>query len=169
MTRIQTIVVVASALAAGGGSFLIGRGTGQTPSRPLGVASCPAELGPSCNECESIADCLGLSADEASAMAAADPDFGPQARTLRSSLDKERDALAGLLEGPATTDEAVMQQVERVITAHSALERRVAVHVLAIRKLLAPEQAKRLMGLAARSVRKCGKPCGRCESKGPRD
>ena len=166
MTRMQTIVVVVLALAAGAGAFLIGRGTGQAVSAPPAAATCPVGLGPSCNECDALAGCLGLSAEEARKMAQADPDFGPQARALRSSLVRQRHLLARLLEDPTSSDKALMQQVERVIAAHDALERRAAEHVLVIRRLLTPPQAKRLMGLTAKSVRSGGRWCSCCPSTG---
>lgn len=162
MTRTQMIAVGLLALAAGTGSFVVGRGTGQATLAPHTAGPCPAGLGPSCNDCDALSACLGLSASEARTMAEADPDFSRQAGTLRSEMARQRRALAELLEDPASSDEALTQQVERVIAAHDALERRVAGHVLAIRKHLTPDQAKRLMGLVAEGVRRAGKCCRRC-------
>ena len=164
MTRKQMIAVGLLALVAGTGSFLVGRSAGQTVSVPATARTRPAGIGPSCNECDVLASCLGLSPREAAAMAAVDPDFSRQADALRSHLSKQRHALAHLLEDPGSSDEVVMQQVERVIAAHDALERRVAAHVLAIRKHLTPPQAKRLMGLAAGSVRSLGRCRAQCAS-----
>ena len=164
MSRVQVIVIVALTLAAGAGSFLLGRrGGGDSLAAHPRPATCPGRLGPYCNECEALADCLRLSPAEAQAMAKADPNFAPEANALRGELDRRRDALAALLEDAAVGDDILMRQVERVIEAHDALERRVARHVLAIRKLLTPPQARRLMGLAARSVRSGGTTCsGSC-------
>ncbi len=166
MTRTQMIVVGLLALAAGTGSFVAGRSIGQTPPAPHAARTCLAELGPSCNECDALATCLGLSPAEAKVMVEADPDFNRQAATLRADLAEQRHALAGLLEAADNSDETLTQQVERVIAAHDALERRVARHVLAIRKYLTPSQAKRLMGLLAEGVRSAGKSCRRCSSTG---
>jgi len=165
MTRTQMIVVGLLALAAGAGSFAVGRSVGQTKPAPDQARTSAARLGPSCNECDALATCLGLSPAETKAMVEADPDFNRQAATLRAELAKERDALAGLLETTASSDEILTQQVERVIAAHGALERRVARHVLAIRKHLTPSQAKCLMSLLAEGVR-CASKCGRYRREG---
>ena len=145
MTRIQTIVVGLLALAAGAGSFVAGRSVGQTLPAPHAARTCPVELDPSCN----------------------DPDFHRQGATLRADLAEQRHALAGLLEDPASSDETLTRQVERVIAACDALERRVARHVLAIRRHLTPSQAKQLMGLVAEGVRSAGKSCRHDSSTGP--
>lgn len=166
MTRTQMIVVGLLALAAGAGSFVVGRSLDQTPPARHAARTCPAGLGTACNDCNALATCLGLSPSEAREMAEADPDFNGQAATLRADLAEQRDALAGLLEAPDSSDETLTRQVERVIAAHDALERRVARHVLAIRKHLTPSQAKRLMGLLAEGVRSAGKPCRRRSSTG---
>jgi hypothetical protein len=96
----------------------------------------------------------------------ADPDFSRQAATLKADLAEQRNALAVLLEAPDSSDEALMQQIERVIAAHDVLERRVAAHVLAIRKHLTASQAKQLMGLVAKCVRSAGRPCQAGNSAG---
>ena len=159
MTRIQMIIVGLLAVAAGAGSFVAGRDVGQTPPPPRADGTCPGELDSSCNDCGALATCLGLLPSEAKEMAAADPDFHREAAALKADLAEQRGALVGLLEDPASSDETLTQQIERVIAAHGALERRVAGHVLAIRKLLTPSQAKQLMGLVAEGVRSANKPC----------
>jgi len=96
---------------------------------------------------------LGLSEEQHKAIHATAPTFDSEAIKLADDLRQRRHELAQLLESEDAADTAVLEQVELVIKAHSALERRVARHVLAIRKHLTPTQQKRLMGLCARQVR----------------
>lgn len=97
---------------------------------------------------------LDLTAEQAAAVTAADPTFDEESRRLRDALAAAREKLAALLEQPSTPDEGLSQQIERVIGAHNTLERRVARHVLAIRKHLTAGQQKQLLGLCAAGVRR---------------
>ena len=108
---------------------------------------------------------LGLSEEQHEAIHATAPTFDDDAVKLADQLRRRRHELADLLESEGAADAQVLEQVELVIAAHNALERRVAQHVLAIRKHLTPAQQKRLMGLCARQVRGQGdahlQPLGR--------
>ena len=69
---------------------------------------------------------LNLSQQQHEAVHEADPDFDAEAQVLSQRLGERRQALATMLESQTVEDEAVLAQVERVIEAHNALERRVA-------------------------------------------
>ena len=99
---------------------------------------------------------LNISAREWRRATACDPAFQDEAQTLAQTLDDERAALADLLDQPAATDAQVRAQVERVIVAHNALERRAAEHLLKVREQLSPGQQKQLMGLVSETVRHAG-------------
>jgi hypothetical protein len=99
---------------------------------------------------------LNMSEREWNRATACDPAFRDEARTLAQTLDDERAALADLLDQPGATDEQVRAQVERVIVAHNALERRAAEHLLKVREQLSPSQQKQLMGLVSETVRHAG-------------
>lgn len=101
---------------------------------------------------------LGLSEEQHQAIHTTDPTFDKEAIQLADELRQRRHGLAELLEAEDAADARILDQVELVIAAHNSLERRVAKHVLAIRKHLTPAQQKRLMGLCARQVRGNGGP-----------
>jgi len=143
MTRFGIILVTSLAAAVGLGSFFATLGQQRTTQ---GSMAAPLQRW------------LGLSEERARLVREADATFPDEAAELSEKLDAARHRLAELLEDPGASDDQIMVQVERVITAHDALERRVARHVLAIRPHLSAEQQKRLMGLCAHGVRRC---CGR--------
>lgn len=102
------------------------------------------------------AEVLGISAQEWTHATATDASFAADSKMLTDDLEKNRAHLADLLNNPATTDDTILGQVERVINARNQLERRAAQHLLAVRRQLTAEQQKKLMGLASESVRKGG-------------
>lgn len=102
---------------------------------------------------------LGLTPPQHQVIHEADPDFDAEARALSARLCDQRRALAGMLEAPNVDDDAALAQVERVIEAHNALERRVARHVLAIRPHLDAGQQAQLLGLCARGLRRGAEAC----------
>ena len=145
MIRYGTILLAALSLAAGVGSFLVTHGLGnEQTSRSAGPASQPDDLLPRW---------LELSPQQTRLIHKHDPGFQQDAQNLNAQLRQERETLAALLQEPSTPDSQLLRQVERVIAAHDALERRVARYVVAIRHRLTAEQQKRLLGLAASSVR----------------
>ena len=103
---------------------------------------------------------LDLTPEQTKAIEKADPAFADESAALTDTLSHQREALARLLEDPKTSDDQVRAQVEAVIVAHNKLERRVANHLLAIRKHLSPIQQKRLMSRCAAGVRRAGRGRG---------
>jgi Spy/CpxP family protein refolding chaperone len=135
-TRIVlSVALVAVALASFSATLVFG---GNAPAQPAP---------------EPMTQLLDLSPSQADAIKTNHPHFAKEAAALSANLRKEKAALAAMLDNPATPDDRILSQVDRVNAAHAALENRVAKHVLAIRKHLTPAQQKRLMGLCAQSVR----------------
>lgn len=128
------------------GSFA---GTVATRSQP---ATRPAS-GP----CSTMIRELELDPEQAKTVAAHDPQFADDLRTLRNKLEEARAALAAVFEDESTTDEEIRRQVEAAIDAHNQLERRVAEYLIAVRQHLTPCQQRRLLRLCAKQVRQCGR------------
>ena len=149
MIRLGTLLVAGLSLAAGVGSFLATRSLGHDESARR------ADTGPQWNE--PLARLLDLSAEQIQSIHEHDPRFREDAETLDAALRKEREQLATLLEEPSTSDEQLLGQVERVIAAHDALERRVARYFVAVRHHLTADQQKQLLGQAASSVREAAR------------
>lgn len=80
-----------------------------------------------------------------------DSDFETDSIRLRDILLAERTKLLVLFENPESTDEELLQQIDKLILAHSQIERRIAEHVLVLRPYLTVEQQKWLIGLCRRS------------------
>jgi len=94
-----------------------------------------------------------LRLDEEQVSILRDKDFGFEADSmrLRDILMAERTTLLALFEDPKSTDEELLQQIDKLILAHSQIERRIAEHVLVLRPYLTVEQQKWLIGLCRRS------------------
>jgi hypothetical protein len=151
------LVTAVLAVGAGAGSFLLGQAgsASRAPERPRahGSACCCAH--------PSLCNWLRLSDEQCELIRQADPKFSQEATPLLKNMEQERDGLARLVETTSSTDVQITDRIERLIAAHDALERRVAKHLLAIRGLLTPDQARQLMGLAAAGVRNAGRAADR--------
>ncbi len=106
----------------------------------------------------SIAGWLGLSREQAADVLEIEATFAADRTSLEAVLQAERERLAFLFENQETPDDHILQQVEAVIAAHDALERRIARHLVALRPHLTPEQTKRLFDRFAGGVRECQGP-----------
>jgi len=147
MKRTLAIVTICLALAAGAGAFVMTLGPAGTGPGACGAA-CP------------LGRWLDMPEPQCQAVCAADRGFSAEAPQLLDALARQREALAILLDAPASADRPILDQVEQVIAAHDALERRVARHILVIRPYLTSDQARRLMGLCAQGVRRQGRCAG---------
>lgn len=106
----------------------------------------------------SIAGWLGLSRQQAADVLEIEAAFAADRTSLEAALQAERERLAFLFENRGTPDDEILQQVEAVIAAHDALERRIAKHLVTLRPHLTPEQTKRLFDRFAGGVRECRGP-----------
>jgi len=80
-----------------------------------------------------------------------DPEFDVDSASLRDVLLAERAKLLALFENSATANDDLLEQLEKLVSAHSRIERRVAAHVLVLRPHLAADQQKWLIGLCQRA------------------
>lgn len=76
-----------------------------------------------------------------------DSSFNADSTKLRNVLLAERTNLLTLFEDPQSTGEQLLQQIDKLIEAHSQIERRITQHVLVLRPYLTVEQQKWLIGL----------------------
>ena len=94
---------------------------------------------------------LRLDEEQVSILRDKDSGFEADSMRLRDILLTERTAMLALFEDPKSADEELLQQIDRLILAHSQIERRIAEHVLVLRPYLTVEQQKWLTGLCRRS------------------
>ena len=94
---------------------------------------------------------LRLDEGQVSILRDKDPSFETDSEQLRDILLAERTKLLAIFEDPKSTDEELLQQIDRLILAHGQIERRIAEHVLVLRPYLTVEQQKWLIGLCRRS------------------
>jgi len=94
---------------------------------------------------------LRLDEGQVSILLDKDSGFEADSMRLRDVLLAERTTLLVIFEDPKSTDEELLQQLDRLILAHSQIERRIAEHVLVLRPYLTVEQQKWLIGLCRRS------------------
>ena len=98
-----------------------------------------------------LAQSLRLTDEQTTIAQQKDPDFEADAAQLRDSLLAERAKLLAAFEDPRTTNDELLAQIERLISAHSQIERRIARHVLVLRPYLTTDQQKWLIGLCRRA------------------
>jgi Spy/CpxP family protein refolding chaperone len=107
---------------------------------------------------EALLDWLGVSAAQRGQLAI-DGQFPQDIADLAAALASARDALAAAWETPDAPREQIEAQVEAVIQAGAALERRLADYLLSLRAQLPPEQERKLAALCAECLREA--PGGR--------
>lgn len=110
--------------------------------------------GPAADSASPLAQWLALSPAQVERIGQLDPGYRDEAAELADTLHQHRQTLAELLEDSDATDMQILEQVELVISAHNALERRVAEHLMAMRHELEPDQRQRLGRHAAGEVRR---------------
>jgi hypothetical protein len=124
----------------GGGGYGYGRGGG--PGRGGGDG-----YGQHLSAKERLARRLGLTEEQVTLLQDKDPDFEAESVQLRNALMTERDKLLAMFENPGSGDDELLQQIDKFISTHSWIERRIAEHVLVLRPYLTIEQQKWLIGL----------------------
>jgi hypothetical protein len=128
-----------------------GRGMGLGYGRRGGRPGAGGGYGMHRRVCNRLANCLMLDEGQVSLLHEKDPDFETATADLRNVLLAERATLLSVFEDPKSKDDQLLQQIERLITAQSRIERRIARHVLVLRPYLTVEQQRRLIGLCRRS------------------
>ncbi len=114
-------------------------------------AAAPASTQPSPED--PVFDWLNVPQAQRAQVTADDPRFAEDLSRLRNDLQRGRADLAALLEQKDASDQAIRAQVESVIAANAALQRRVMEHVLAVRDHLTPAQQQRLLSFCAQGIR----------------
>ena len=94
-----------------------------------------------------LAQRLNLTDEQIIIMQQQDPNFEPDLIQLRDNLLTERANLVQVFEDAQTDNEQLLEQIDRMISAHSQIERRIARHLLVLRQYLSAEQQKWLIGL----------------------
>jgi len=98
-----------------------------------------------------LAQSLRLTDEQTTIARQQDPGFEVEAAQLRDSLLAERAKLLAAFEDPRTANDELLTQIEKLISAHSQIERRIAKHVLVLRPHLTTDQQKWLIGLCRRN------------------
>lgn len=99
---------------------------------------------------------LQLTPEQAARLADIEPEFAHDSAELEAVLSGEREKLAELFEDEQAHDDQILEQVERVIEAQGALERRVTAYLVAIRSHLSDAQRTKLFKRCADGVRRAG-------------
>ncbi|MBN2314450.1 MAG: periplasmic heavy metal sensor [Sedimentisphaerales bacterium] len=94
-----------------------------------------------------LAQRLGLTDEQIQITQEQDPDFGADLAQLRNTLFADRENLLSMFEDPQIENETLLKQINRLISSHSRVERRLAQHLLILRPHLNVEQQKWLIGL----------------------
>jgi len=98
-----------------------------------------------------LANHLRLDERQISLLHEEDADFEAETTDLRNVLLTERARLLSMFEDPESGDDQLLEQIEKLVAAHSGIERRVVKHVLVLRPYLTVEQQKWLIGLCRRN------------------
>jgi Spy/CpxP family protein refolding chaperone len=158
--RKYTVAFFVLAVAAAG-SFVATHAWQSPSSTSAGDSGCTSK--PCSMECcRALADWLGMSPEQAKKIQTIDATFAEESTKLERALFDERQKLAALFDREDATAEAIQQQVEKVIAADNALERRVAAHLVALRPHLTAEQRAKLYKRCAQGVREAGGCRWRC-------
>ncbi len=112
--------------------------------------------------CALFSNWLDLDETQREAINKQDEAFTAELCKLRTELNSKRLELARTFEDGSASDDRIRATVEAVISAHNALERRVAEHIIAVRQYLTPQQQHRLFSLCADEVRQCRAVGGKC-------
>lgn len=99
---------------------------------------------------------LQLTPQQTSELRGLDSTFAAEMSVLEARLTAERERLAAMFDNPTTPNDVLLKQVEAVIAAHDAVERRVAAHVIALRPHLTAAQQKQMFEKLASGVREGG-------------
>lgn len=125
-----------------------GRGYGYGRGRGAGKGGYGMRMG----GMNRLARRLDLSPEQSSILREKDPDFEQDSVRLRDALLEERAKLLAAFEDPSSTGDDLLGQLDKMISAHSRIERRIAEYVLVLRTYLSIEQQKWLIGLCRRQL-----------------
>ncbi len=158
MNSRHSIVLLIVAAASAAGSFVATHAWQPPATTEPSRAEAPCSTMPGCGVgcCKSLASWLGLESAQVRQVEKITKEYSAKRITLESALFAERRKLAELFDSNMATDEQILQHVERVIQADSALERCVVAHLVALRPHLTGKQRARLYRRCAKGVRDAG-------------
>jgi hypothetical protein len=136
-------------LGGRGGRGLGGRGPGYGRGGGAGRRG-GGGYGMRMNARSRLAHRLRLDEEQLRVLQEKDSGFEADSERLRDVLLTERSKLLALFENRQSSDQELLRQIDRLISAHSQIERRIAEHVLVLRPYLTVEQQKWLIGLCRR-------------------
>lgn len=116
-----------------------------------GVSYCCAQPG--------IYQKLSATPEQQSAILALDQEFIKEKNRLCMQLCQSRYGLAQLLRRPEVTQKELDEKTAEVASVQLAMERAAAAHVLKVKEVLTPEQAKKYMEMLYQDV------CGQMDTK----
>ncbi|MBN2136883.1 MAG: hypothetical protein JW720_03675 [Sedimentisphaerales bacterium] len=135
MNRERTIILAVVVLACGAVSFFNARSTA--------LSELDGRQGPA----------QGWLAGASEATIKLEEQFGEQLDVLLKALTAEQKSLSNSLDDPSTSDSAVLEQSDRVISAREDLVRAVGRHIVELRGKLSAGKRDYLMGICAEAVR----------------
>jgi len=141
----RTILLAAVAVVCAAASYWVTYAWQQPPAAPVPTA--PA------GRPTRLLDWLQLTPAQRAAVRDLESDFERDRAALEAELEAARGRLAAACESETTTDTELLAQVEAVLAAHQAVERRVAQYLVSLRPHLTPAQRTRLLGHFATGVR----------------
>ncbi|MFC1635647.1 hypothetical protein ACFL5Z_12470 [Planctomycetota bacterium] len=94
---------------------------------------------------------LGLTDEQILIIQEKDPDFEADLIQMRNTLLAEREELLNSFEDARTSNKELLTHINKLVSAHSQIERRIARHLLVLRPHLNTEQQKWLIGLCRHS------------------
>ncbi len=145
MNAPRTTLLAAVAVVCAAASYWVTLAWQQPPAAaaPTAPAGRPIRL----------LDWLQLTPAQRAAVHDLETDFKRDRAALEAELEAARLRLATAFESETTTDAELLAQVEAVLAAHQAVERRVAQYLVSLRPHLTPAQRTRLLGHFATGVR----------------
>ena len=94
-----------------------------------------------------LAQRLNLTDEQIRIAQGQDPNFESDLAGLRNTLLTERAKLVRMFEDAQTDNKQLLEQIDKMISTHSQIERRIAQYLLVLRQHLNAEQQKWLIGL----------------------
>lgn len=112
-----------------------------------------------------LANKLRLTEEQVKAVQEKDPQFEADSLRLAEALIAEMAKLLSLFENRSSSDEQLLQQIDKLVACRSRIERRIAEHVLVLRAYLDVEQQKWLIGLCCRRRGQARPPAARVSGR----
>lgn len=100
---------------------------------------------------------LGVEAAERGSVGELEAAYRADRSELEATIARERETLAAMFDDAAASNDEIRAQVERVIAASNAMERRTAEFLLTVRPHLSKDQQRRLLRRMGEGIREGGR------------